>query len=246
MVHDPSRGRDLQVENQCSKYRHKLQALLKIVTRAGADPASKFRGGEAISVIFGIQAPYGFTTVREMKYTSQHCCGKTMDDRTALYRECCFPNCKIFAPSPPDPALKREATCQGQRELPNMRIIFWQGREKDKRISGLWQLRPSTKTKFIWWTVHASIYQQRALCTVMKLISDRVMKKSSGSRGYTHWESRSIIHHYLKNRLRGVKTSAEVRSSLKQYLKQYDTIDATWQKFNKPSKNIFRNLRKAI
>jgi len=29
-----------------------------------------------------------------MKYTSQHCCHKTMDVRMGLYRECCFPNCK--------------------------------------------------------------------------------------------------------------------------------------------------------
>jgi len=27
-----------------------------------------------------------------MKYTSQHCCDRTMDDKIALYRECCFPN----------------------------------------------------------------------------------------------------------------------------------------------------------
>jgi len=27
-----------------------------------------------------------------MKYTSQHCCNKTMDGKMALYRECCFPN----------------------------------------------------------------------------------------------------------------------------------------------------------
>jgi len=35
----------------------------------------------------------GFTTAREMKYTSQHSCDKTMDDKMALYRECCFRNC---------------------------------------------------------------------------------------------------------------------------------------------------------
>jgi len=28
-----------------------------------------------------------------MRYTSQHCCDKTMDDKMALHRECCFPNC---------------------------------------------------------------------------------------------------------------------------------------------------------
>jgi len=28
-----------------------------------------------------------------MKYTSQHCCDKTMDVKMALYHECCFLNC---------------------------------------------------------------------------------------------------------------------------------------------------------
>jgi len=27
-----------------------------------------------------------------MKYTSQHCCDKTMDNKMALHRECCFSN----------------------------------------------------------------------------------------------------------------------------------------------------------
>jgi len=35
----------------------------------------------------------GFTTVRETKHTSQHCCDKTMGGKLALNRECCFPNC---------------------------------------------------------------------------------------------------------------------------------------------------------
>jgi len=29
------------------------------------------------------------------RHCSQHCCDKTMDGKMALYRECCFPNCKI-------------------------------------------------------------------------------------------------------------------------------------------------------
>jgi len=33
------------------------------------------------------------STVKDMKYTSRHCCDKTMDGKMALYRECCFPNC---------------------------------------------------------------------------------------------------------------------------------------------------------
>ena len=28
-----------------------------------------------------------------LKYTSQHCCDKTMDGKTALYRGCYFRNC---------------------------------------------------------------------------------------------------------------------------------------------------------
>jgi len=38
-------------------------------------------------------AHHRFTTVREMKYTSQNFCDKSMDDKMALYCECCFPNC---------------------------------------------------------------------------------------------------------------------------------------------------------
>jgi len=37
-----------------------------------------------------VKSHNGFATVREMMYTSQHCCDKTMVDRMALYRECCF------------------------------------------------------------------------------------------------------------------------------------------------------------
>jgi len=35
-------------------------------------------------VIFGSQVHGGFTTIREMKYTSQHCFDKTVDDKMAL------------------------------------------------------------------------------------------------------------------------------------------------------------------
>ena len=38
-------------------------------------------------------AHHRFTTVREMKYASQNFCDKSMDDKMALYCECCFPNC---------------------------------------------------------------------------------------------------------------------------------------------------------
>jgi len=68
------------------------------LSTAGVDPASKLRGrgaiGSQVSLIFDSQSYYGFTTVRQMKYTSQHRCDITMDGQIALYRECCFPNCK--------------------------------------------------------------------------------------------------------------------------------------------------------
>jgi len=49
--------------------------------------------GGAISVIFGSQVSLRVHSVKEMKYTSQHCCDKTVDGKMALYRECCFLNC---------------------------------------------------------------------------------------------------------------------------------------------------------
>jgi len=58
---------------------------------SGTDPASSVKW--VISVILVVKPHIGFATVREMKYTSQHCCDKTMDDKMALYRVCCFPNC---------------------------------------------------------------------------------------------------------------------------------------------------------
>jgi len=36
---------------------------------------------------------YGFTTVRGMKYNSQHGCDETVEGRMVLHRKCCFPNC---------------------------------------------------------------------------------------------------------------------------------------------------------
>jgi len=72
--------------NHCSKL-NKMSQL-----RAGADP-KPVRVAGAISLYLVVKSHYGFTTVREMKYASQHCCDKTMDDKMALYRECCFPNC---------------------------------------------------------------------------------------------------------------------------------------------------------
>jgi len=51
-------------------------------------PLSVTLGG-AVFERFGIQVHNGFATVRWMKYTSQHCCDKAMDERMASYREQC-------------------------------------------------------------------------------------------------------------------------------------------------------------
>jgi len=48
-----------------------------------ADPASRVRGG-IFQYYLVVEFDYGFTTVREMKYTSQHCCDKTLDGKLAL------------------------------------------------------------------------------------------------------------------------------------------------------------------
>jgi len=41
---------------------------------SGADPLERLRG--EISVILVVKPHYGFTTVRQMQYNSQHCCDK--------------------------------------------------------------------------------------------------------------------------------------------------------------------------
>ena len=51
------------------------------------------RLGRRFQLYLLVKSHHGFTTLREMKYTSQHFRDKTMDDKMALYRECCFPNC---------------------------------------------------------------------------------------------------------------------------------------------------------
>jgi len=65
-----------------------------VSNRARISPVSL--GGE-ISVIqyLANKSHYGFNTVRQMKYSSQHCCDKTMNGQIALYRECCFPVFRI-------------------------------------------------------------------------------------------------------------------------------------------------------
>jgi len=61
---------------------------------AGVDSASKFRDGDFSNIWLSRKSHYQFTTARDRKNTSQHCCDKTMDVKMAIYRECCFPNCK--------------------------------------------------------------------------------------------------------------------------------------------------------
>ena len=65
----------------------------KLGSCTGADPVSKFRAyGGRFQYYLVVISHNSFTTVREMKYASQHCCDKTIDDKTSLYREQCFPN----------------------------------------------------------------------------------------------------------------------------------------------------------
>jgi len=63
---------------------------------------SQCRGGSSSKVKAGagrfqqhllVKFHNGFAVVREMRYTSQHCWDKRMDDKMALFRECFFPNC---------------------------------------------------------------------------------------------------------------------------------------------------------
>jgi len=67
----------------------------KILTTLGQERIQPLSFGGAISVYLVVKSHYGFTTVREIKYTSQlcYCCDKTTDSKMALRRKCCFPNC---------------------------------------------------------------------------------------------------------------------------------------------------------
>jgi len=69
---------------------HKLFFLTQNV-HSEADPASKVRGRFLHYLV--VKSHNSFAIVRQMKYISQHYCDKTMDDKMALYHECCFPNC---------------------------------------------------------------------------------------------------------------------------------------------------------
>jgi len=57
--------------------------------KPAADLTSKFRGGGDFSNIW----QSSLITGSLLKYTSQHCCDKTMDDKMALHCESCFTNC---------------------------------------------------------------------------------------------------------------------------------------------------------
>jgi len=55
------------------------------------DPAGNFKGGDFSNICWSLVKSHdGFAAVREMKYTSQHCCDKTMEDKMAVTRECFF------------------------------------------------------------------------------------------------------------------------------------------------------------
>jgi len=53
-------------------------------------------GGGRFQWYLVVKSHCGFSTVRGIWYASQPCCDKTMEGKTALYRECCFPNCTKF------------------------------------------------------------------------------------------------------------------------------------------------------
>ena len=55
-------------------------------TRTSVAKTLPWNGGVmgAISVMFLCKSHCCFTSVREMKYASQHCCDKTMDGKMAL------------------------------------------------------------------------------------------------------------------------------------------------------------------
>ena len=59
----------------------------------GADPASKFRGRGAISMIFGSQVSLQVHYCKRDEAYFITLLWQKMDDKVALYRECCFPNC---------------------------------------------------------------------------------------------------------------------------------------------------------
>jgi len=75
-----------------------------------------------------------------MKYTSQHCCDKPMDDEMALYRECCSPNKTIMVNKvtfvfflggwslqclPMDPPLVLSYICIQSKEAINLECYCW-------------------------------------------------------------------------------------------------------------------------
>jgi len=56
------------------------RVILPVKLTAGADKASMVRGGD-ISDISLVKSHYCVTTVRDMKYTTQHCCDKAADGK---------------------------------------------------------------------------------------------------------------------------------------------------------------------
>ena len=87
----PQRNTSEVIPSTCVQLDNGTPKHSRATNTAGTDPASKVRG--AISLYLVVKSHYGFTTVREIKQTSQHCCDKTMDGKMALYRECYFMNC---------------------------------------------------------------------------------------------------------------------------------------------------------
>jgi len=59
------------------------RVLLPVKLTPGADKASMVRGGD-FSNNWLVKSHYCVTSVRDMKYTSQQCCDKTVDGKMAL------------------------------------------------------------------------------------------------------------------------------------------------------------------
>jgi len=71
----------------------KMRIKVNILASTETDPGRKDKQGDFGNIWKSSLITGHYCSVGEMKHTSQHCCDKTMDDKMALYRECCFPNC---------------------------------------------------------------------------------------------------------------------------------------------------------
>jgi len=68
----------------------KKRGIMSLQKSKAVHPASE---PDEISVIIGSRATFRFTAVRVMKYTPQHCCGKTVGSKVDLFHQCCSSIC---------------------------------------------------------------------------------------------------------------------------------------------------------